>query len=213
VKVYITLGTLYKDIGRLEASVQAHEDGIEIARGIGAVRDECILLGNLALILQLQGKIDDAQALYADTLALTEATELPVINHMAHGNLGDLLLCEGKLEGAMDHLNKAIEGMDSYQEIAAGCFRGSLAWACAQRGDFEAAAALLEAGEAQLKDVWIFEYGRILCRRAQVLSLQGNQADAQSALKAAKDIAHAHGDAPQSDLGQLITQAEDTLAR
>jgi hypothetical protein len=45
-----------------------------------------------------------------------------------------------------------------------------------------------------------------------VLALQGNQADAQVALKAAKEIAHAHGDATESDLGQLITQAEDILA-
>ena len=88
-----------------------------------------------------------------------------------------------------------------------------LAWACALNGDFTAAEVLLEAGEAQLKDVWIFEYGRILCRRVQVLSLQGNQAEAQIALTAAKEIAHAHGDATESDLGQLITQADETMAQ
>jgi predicted ATPase/Tfp pilus assembly protein PilF len=212
VKIYTWLGTVYKGMGRLEASVQAHEDGIEIARQIGAVRDECILLGNLALILQLQGKLDDAQMLYEDTLALTEATGTATVGHMAHGNLGDLLLGQGKLQTAIEHLKIAIAEMDSYQEITAGAFRGSLAWACAQLGDFKAAETLLNAGEAQLKNVWMYEHGRLLCRRAQVLYIQGNPADAHVALQAAKDIAQAHGGSAQSDLGQLITEAEGTLA-
>ena len=52
--VMIAIGTLTKDQGRLDESIQIHTEAIEICRSAGLRRKELILLGNLGLIIQLQ---------------------------------------------------------------------------------------------------------------------------------------------------------------
>jgi hypothetical protein len=91
---------------------------------------------------------------------------------------------------------------------AAGAFRGSLTWARAQMGEFDVARELLDQGEAQLRDVWAVELGRILCQRAQVEHLAKCPEKAGAALAEAKAIAEKLGGSPDSDLGQMITQTE-----
>ena len=205
------LGSLYKDLGRLEESVTRHEAGIRISREVGNRRIESILMGNLALVLQLQGKIDDAKQMYEDTVRLDDTRGRTVVGHMAVGNLGDLLLSQGKLEESSVQLAAAIENMDPMRPSFAGAFRGSLAWAQAQMGEFEKARTLLDQGEAQLRDVWAVEFGRILCRRAQVEHVAASPKAAESALREAKDIAEKLGGSSDSDLGQMITETEEML--
>jgi predicted ATPase/tetratricopeptide (TPR) repeat protein len=205
------LGTLYKDLGRLEESVIRHEAGIRIAREIGNRQIESILMGNLALILQLQGKHEEAQQMYLDTVRLDETRGRTFIGYMAMGNLGDLLLSQGKLQESSAQLTAAIEKLDTMRPSFAGAFRGSLAWVQAQMGEFDEARKLLERGEAQLRDVWAVELGRLLCRRAQVEHIAASSEVAEAALSEAKEIAAKLGGSSDSDLGQMITETEDML--
>ena len=205
------LGTLYKDLGRLEESVTHHEAGIRISREVGNRRVESIIMGNLALVLQLQGKHDDAKLMYEDTIRLDDTRGRTIIGHMAMGNLGDLLLSQGKLEESSIQLAAAIKSMDPMRPSFAGAFRGSLAWAQAQMGEFEKARELLKQGEAQLRDVWAVELGRLLCRRAQVEHVAASPDSAESALREAQDIAEKLGGSSDSDLGQMITETQEML--
>ena len=114
------------------------------------------------------GKEVEAEQLYRDTIRLDDNRGSTVIGHMAMGNLGDLLLNQGKLAESTEQLTEAIALLDTKRVVMAGPFRGSLAWARAQLGEFEEARALLERGEEQLRGLWAVELGRLLCRRAQV---------------------------------------------
>jgi tetratricopeptide (TPR) repeat protein len=202
------IGTFTKNRGELERSIQAHEEGIRYCRAIGSRRDECLLLGNLALVVQLQGDLERAQQLYEQTIALSEEVEFGLVATMAVGNLGDLLLNQGRFEESRPHLIRAIEEMDAAQQNSAGCFRGSLAWAVAQQGDFAQARRLLKEGEPQLRDVWTYELGRLLVRRGQVERLAGDLRAADAALEEARAIALQLGSGPESDLGQLLIEVD-----
>jgi hypothetical protein len=88
---------------------------------------------------------------------------------------------------------------------------GPRPWARAQMGEFDAARELLDQGEAQLRDVWAVELGRILCRRAQVEHVAERPDKADAALAEAKEIAEKLGGSADSDLGQIITETEGML--
>jgi len=206
-----SLGTLYKDLGRLDESVERHEVGIQICREVGDKKVESILMNNLALVLQLQGKDEDAVQMYKDTLLLTQNGGLGIIGHIARGNMGDVFLTRGKLEESIEHLSAAVKNLDSMQPSMAGAFRGSLAWAQAQRGHIDVARELLEEGDAQLRGVWVVELGRLLCRRAQVEWVADCPEKAQAALAEAKEIAATLGGSEDSDLGQMLSEAERML--
>ncbi len=205
------LGTLYKDTGRLDESVVQHHAGIQSCREVGNQRVESILMGNLALILQLQGKVDEARQMYEDTVRLDDSRGRTVIGYIAMGNLGDLLLGEGKLEESVERLTTSIANIESKRPSFAAAFQGSLAWAKAQLGEFDAARELLDTGESQLRGVWVVELGRLLCRRAQVEHAAGCPEKAEAALNEAKTIAEQVGGSSDSDLGQMITEAESLM--
>jgi len=205
------LGTLYKDLGRLQESVERHEVGIQISREVGNRKIESILMGNLALVLQLQGKPEDASQMYRDTIRLDETRGNTIIGHVAMGNLGDLLVNTGKLDEGIENLTQAIQKLDLILSSMAGAFRGSLSWAHAQNGNFGVARDLLEEGEAQLRGVWVVELGRLLCRRSLVEQAAGCREEAEAALTEARGIAASLGGSVDSDLGQLITEAEAML--
>ena len=198
------IGTFTKNRGELERSIQAHEEAIRYCRAIGSRREESILLGNLALVVQLQGSLERARELYEQTIVLAEEVEFGLVATMAVGNLGDLLLNQGQYEASVPHLERALREMDAAKQNSAGCFRGSLAWAVAQQGDVERARRLLREGEPQLRDVWTYELGRLLVRRAQVERLAGEPERARLALDEAQEIARQLGSGPDSDLGQLL---------
>lgn len=205
------LGTLYKDLGRLDESVERQEAGIQLSRAVGSRKLESILMGNLALVLQLQGKMKEAATMYEDTIQLDAARGTTTIGHLARGNLGDLLLSIGDIDESIRTLTEAIEALDPIQPPMAGAFRGSLAWAQAQHGNFDSARRLLTEGEAQLRGVWIVELGRLLCRRAQVEQTAGKTAAARAALTEAKAIAETLGGSSDSDLGQLLVEATEMV--
>jgi serine/threonine protein kinase/predicted ATPase len=211
VNVLSIIGTFTKDQGRLEESVLAHAEAIRISRETGNIRKECVLLGNLALVVQLQGDLEQAQELYQETIEISEEIGFVAVATMAVGNLGDMLLSQGRLEESGERLSQAIEAMDDMGLISSGCFRGSLAWVRAQQEDFAGARELLITGEGQLRGVWTFELGRLLCRRAQVEKFAGQPEVALAALDEARQIAEQVGAGPDSDLGQLIAEAHQLL--
>ena len=212
VEVNGALGTLYKDLGTLEESIVHHEIGMRLSREIGNRRIESILMGNMALVLQLQGKEVEAEQLYRDTIRLDDSRGSTVIGHMAMGNLGDLLLNQGKLAESTEQLTEAIALLDSKRSVMAGPFRGSLAWARAQLGEFEEARALLGRGEEQLRGLWAVELGRLLCRRAQVEYAAACISEAEVALTEAREIAAQLGGSEDSDLGQMIAETARMLS-
>ncbi len=163
-------------------------------------------------MLQLQGDSDRAREMYEDTMRLAREIGFQAVEAMAVGNLGDLLLEQGLLEESGQRLLQSIGSMDGLDSSSAGAFRGSLAWVRAQEGQFGEARELLKVGEGQLRGVWAVELGRLLCRRAQVEHLAGAEATAHVALDEAKRIAEQMGAGPESDLGQLLAEAEPGFA-
>jgi tetratricopeptide (TPR) repeat protein len=164
------------------------------------------LLGNLGLIAQLNGESDRAEIIYEEALMLFQQMGHTGAQGCAAGNLGDLMLSQGRLKESSAHLNQAIALCD---EKYGACFRGSLAWVRAQQGDIAGARLLLDEGEIHLRGVWIIELGRLFCRRAQVEHTAGEPEAAAEALAEARRIAKQSGAGPMSDLGQLITEAAE----
>ena len=199
-----SLGTLYKDQGRLDDSIRAHDEAIALCQATGHRRQEAILYGNLGLVIQLQGDLDRARSVYEEALRLFVEMGDRCSQGCTEGNLGDLLLLQGHLDKSAERLLRAIAYSDP---TYAGCFRGSLAWVRAQQGELDEARQLIADGERNLRGVWPYELARLLCRKAQVEQRIGTPEIARQALAEARRIAESVGALPASDLGQLIASA------
>ena len=81
----------------------------------------------------------------------------------------------------------------------------------AEEGDFDAAASLFDAAEAQLRTTHLGEYGQMICKKGLVALLANRPLDAQAHLNAAQRIALDSGAGEQSELGYAIAQLEAKL--
>jgi tetratricopeptide (TPR) repeat protein len=121
------------------------------------------------------------------------------------GNLADVLLKQGLLEEATTHLQRAIVICDELTPAAAGAFRGVLALMRAQQGDVEEALSLLSVGEPLIES-YRGEYGKFLCKRAQVCLIAEDREQAARSLEQAQSIAKTLDAAADGELGLAIQE-------
>jgi tetratricopeptide (TPR) repeat protein len=127
------------------------------------------------------------------------------------GNLGDLLYETGDFSAAKQHLQQAIEIGDETLPVAAAAFRGTLALISAESGALDEARTLLERGDSQLRGVHAPELAKLLCQRAQVEQLAGDNTAASAALSEAEAIVEELKLTPESSLAQQVSEARATL--
>ena len=88
---------------------------------------------------------------------------------------------------------------------AAVAFRANLAVIRAQQGAIGLAKSLISSGES-LVAVYPLERGKLLCKKAQVHLLAGEQEQAETALKQAQHIAQKLNVKPDSELGTALQE-------
>ena len=203
------LGTLHGAQGRTDEAREHFEAALAIHREVGNRRNEGVSLGKLGNLHGEQGRPAEAREQCEAALAIHREAGDRRNEGAVLGNLGDLLLAQGETEAAETRLTEAVAVCDETWPAGAGAFRGSLALLRARQGAFDEARTLLTRGEQQLRGVYAFELGKLLCKRGEVERLAGDL----DAARAARNEAASIGAGPDSELGRALAALNDALAR
>ena len=206
------IAVFYQDHGVYEQALIHYSLSLEIARESGDKRFESINLGNIAIVCKAQGDYEKALDHYTKALDIAREIGDKRYEGVTFGNIGDLYYKLGKPVKAQSNLEKSLQICDESFPSGAGAFRGTLALIIAQNGEPNEALALIEAGEPQVMTFHL-EYGKFLCKKAQVLNIAEKQALAFEALHQALEIAEPLSIRPDSELGQLISETQEILGQ
>jgi hypothetical protein len=116
-------------------------------------------------------------------------------------------LYTGNPADAEVHLRTAIDIADGKYPLMAGVFRGSLAMALAEQGEFEEYPALFAEGERLIRDIHNYELAKLYCKRGIVAHQAGDAMSAaesyQLAMETAGEEAGLRSEAEVGELGHL----------
>ena len=205
------LGIFHMDHGRLEEASKHYEQAIVVSRKVGSRRGEGIVLGNFGILRMNQGRLEEATTHYEQAITIHREVGNLLDEALVVGQLATLLYYTGDFPVAEGHLQRAIEILDRIRPAAAGDCRGTLALIRADGGDLEAARALLQEGDAQLRGKSRRELAKLLSKRARVELLAGERAAASAALAEAEAIVEKLQVAGDSEVGQEISRAREAL--
>ena len=209
--VLCSLGTYYDVLGNPQQAEKVYLEALEMAEQCGDTFREAGLLVNLGLLYMVRGQFAESMRYSRAAIHLARRTGNVLAIAISEGNLGNLYYEMGDLAEARTLLTRALAHCDEGEPFAAGAFRGSLALISAEEGDFDAAASLFDAAEAQLRTTHLGEYGQMICKKGLVALLANRPLDAQAHLNAAQRIALDSGAGEQSELGYAIAQLEAKL--
>ena len=202
------LGIAYKSLAQYDQAIKYYTQSMQIAIKTKDRSSEALGLTNLANIYQTQKRYAKAIQYYQKTLTIFHETGQQKNKGIILGNLGDALFHQGHYEESKIHLQNAIEICDQTMPVGAGVFRGSLALLYAQRKDFTQAFALLEQGELQVM-IYKKEYGKFLCKKAEVFLLNGDIERSRETLIIAQNTMQAIVEG--SVLANMIQKVQDLL--
>ena len=210
-------GTLFGDIGMLYLLQGNHEEAlshlqqaIASSREIEAQVNLGRYLGNMGLLYVAQGNHEAALSHYQQALAISRKIGETESEGMHLGNMGDLLVKLQRPEEAKDAFQKSIVLCDESFIPAAGASRASLALLLAQEGRLEEALSLLQAAEPQVHSLPT-EFGKFLCKKAQVYHLNDDFTGAKAALQQAQVIADELDVQADSELAKLLHETQELL--
>jgi tetratricopeptide (TPR) repeat protein len=186
------------------------EDAAALCCLLGDAVTEALLVSNLSIVLARSGDLPGAMASAVKALELKQEIGDPISIGVAYGNLGDLLMIQGELGPAKTNLEMAIEQCADLKQ-AAGAFRGSLGWLCAQLGEHEQAEQHFRQGATALDGVYLAEYAQLFCKWG-LAALLGDKKGAQLHLTAARAHYVQLGAHPNSDLAVLLSQLESAVS-
>ena len=167
-------------------------------------------VGNMGGIYQYLNQHEEALSQYSNALSLSKEIGDRVHEGINLGNMGDALINLNRTEEAQRLFVDAITICDKRFPIAAGAFRGSLALLMMHNLQREQSHALLEKGEPQVK-VYPEEYGKFLCKKAQIHRLSQQDSIAQEAFEQAQKIAKNIGIEEDSGFSKLIKETAKVL--
>ena len=179
------LGNVFLAQGAYESAIQCYRTAVELAVEFGNRRSEGVHIGNLGLAHYGCGEFE--RAVEQSTLAIDIEREFGAQRgegiHL--GNMAEALAKLKRINEAIDGFEQAIALCEQSHPIAAGSFRGSLAWLRVQRGQVEESEALLLAGEAQV-EASAEEFAKFLCKKGRILHFLGDVDGAVEVLRRAK---------------------------
>jgi tetratricopeptide (TPR) repeat protein/serine/threonine protein kinase len=188
----INLGAFNRDRARYDDALRLFKEALQIEREIGDKNYQALCLDNIGGIYTFQGEFDDARTYFERALELREELKVP-------GNIADTLhnLAEtstriGSFDEALKQYLRALE-----LRRGAGDKRGasiesySLGTVFEQQGRYGAAVkskeeALKGFRELQDRSFWL---GEILSGYGHALGQSGRNAEAETVLKEALDVA------------------------
>ena len=200
-------------LGRTQEARLHYEEAIRLFRRTGNRRLEGTATSGLAEVLRSQGLLDEAMETCRTALQIHRSLGNPVQECIAMGNLGDIHVDRDEFEEANLLLRDAIRIGDEVLPAAAGAFRGSLGLVLAIQGNFEEARSMLLRGETALRDGNTLELGKLLCKRARVEVLAGEQKEAKASVEEAQFLAERLEVGPEGNLVKAIEQVNKAIAR
>ena len=103
------IGAAYYDKGDFENSRKAYEEGLAIARRLGAQQRVAILTSNLGNIFFERGKMEEARRHYQEALDIDRGLGSPSVASDL-GSLGNVMQSMGDLAGALKLQEQSLEG-------------------------------------------------------------------------------------------------------
>jgi tetratricopeptide (TPR) repeat protein len=190
-----------------------YEEAIRVFQRTGNRRLEGTATSGLAEVLRSQGQLEESMETGRAALQIHRSLGNQVQVCIAMGNLGDMHIDRDELEEAMVLLRDAIRLGDEVLPAAAGAFRGSLGLVLGIQGEFDEARAMLLQGETVLRDGNTLELGKLLCKRARVELLAGEQGEARVSVDEARSLAERLAVGPEGNLVKAIVQVSEAIDR
>ena len=207
------LAIVHNELGQSEEALTLHEEALAIARESGDRRGEGSMLCNLGGMLVDAGRFDEAAAVLQAALANARELGYAHLEGVVRRNLGIAFEHLGRGDEAMTQFESAVQIARMLRDPRdEGLFLSYLGRYQARQGRLEDAQGSLAAGEALLRSVSDrFYLGILVCAKAEMLHLAGDQARASAALDEARGIAAEVAAGPVSELGTEITRLTSLL--
>ncbi len=200
------LGALLSIQGELDAGRAAYEAARDLAAAVGDRRTAGLCEGMIANICALTGNAAEARAHFERALRTQRSIGDRVHEAMHATNYADFLSRIHDLPGAARTLHRAIAlAREIGDPTTEGTALGSLGAVLAASGDLETGLARLAEGEARLRTGDPTELGKLLCRRGEVLLIMARRAEADDALRQAREIAERLEIGEGSELSGMVS--------
>jgi tetratricopeptide (TPR) repeat protein len=210
----IMLGMIYMQIGELEKALEnfteALNDSVSGRWGSGAGRAN--IRGFCAQITHMLGRPDEAEAMMRQVIEDLRPINNKRIEGIWMGNLGDLLLAQGRLPEAQEALEEAIPMCEEVVPGAAAAFGASLALVHMHLGDMERALELIDQAEQSSHTDYILEHTLLRLKQAQIILQSGDREAAEAILLESEGVAANLGCQPRSAIARLMEKLRSMLA-
>lgn len=209
-RIIANMGILYQSEGQNDEALQQYKIASELFAQLDQEAKVGAVYGNIGTIYQLQHKLDDAIACFDKARNIAQKHNNAVHYGVFTGNQGYCLAQKEQFDRAQEQLQEAIRICDTHLEFAAGAFRGEIALLDAKQGKLSQAIRHIKKGEPQVQN-HKEEYGKFLCRKAEVYYIEGTWQHCKEAVLQAKNIATELEVTESSELWQRIIQIQRIL--
>lgn len=201
------LGTLLRAMGQNSEARARTGEALRLARQLGARRSVGIWEANLGILCHRLGEHEEARDRLERGVRLLEEAGARRVAVIMLGYLGELL-ADMSDPSAEARLRESVEGCEAFQSPAGASFGASLAVLRARAGDLAEARALLDRGEAALRQSWPPEHAQVLLHRVAVERAAGDPVAAAAALDEARAIVDRLGLPERSELMTALRRVE-----
>jgi predicted ATPase/class 3 adenylate cyclase/tetratricopeptide (TPR) repeat protein len=202
------LGLLYANQGRMAEAKVCYEAAIAIASELGDLQWEGNTRCNLGLLHHTQGRLGDAREQLDESLRIARELGHPRLECFVQGNLG--IVCEsGRApDEARAHYEAAVHiARDLRDKRTEGQFLAYLGALHGRQGRFAEGRSCLDDAERLLGEVSDrLSLALMLCGRAELECLAGDDRTAASRLDSAATVAAEVGAEPESELGLALAR-------
>lgn len=211
------LASRYSIVARLGQGGMGEVFDVEdrIHREVGDRRFEGVLLGNMGVMDDEQGRLDRACEHLERALEIHREVGNRRFEAIVLGNLGSVDLEQGRLEEARDQGERALaihrEVGDRRME---GIVLGNLGSLHLRQGRVDESRQRFVEGERLLRAVGDkLELGKLPCGRGELAMRSGAPEAARSCMHEAEQLAASTGAGPSSQLGRQLVALRDSVQR
>jgi tetratricopeptide (TPR) repeat protein len=194
-KVLGTLASLSTERHDLERSREYGTEALALFKELGIPRSVAFTTGNLGLVEEVSGALDEAEALYRQAVHGAIQAEDRRLTGIWTGFLGRVFVSKGRSEEGCRHLMEAISILETSGAARfVSIFRGCIALDAATRGDLEAVQQQVERIETEASAGWPMATLAVEVVRCHIANKAGEDAARQAHLAEAERLFEANND-------------------